>query len=118
MKKYKPGKVIVTKNEIAAAKAVEFAKTLTNSMPVTSVVQNRRKRTTDQKVGKFTMKARLILLGADHLPEMDFLARITGRVTTVPEIPEIVTCEKHVYTLTGTFPLTYSSVLASRATRI
>lgn len=115
MKKYKPGKVIVTKNEIAAAKAVKFAKTLTNPMPVTSVVQNRR---TDQKVGKFTMKARLILLGADHLPEMDFLARITGRVTTVPEIPEIVTCEKHVYTLTGTFPLTYRSVLASRATRI
>ena len=64
------------------------------------------------------MQARLILIGMDGLSESRFLARIPCVITVVPEIPEAVICEDHCYALTRTYPLTYTSVLAARATRI
>jgi hypothetical protein len=66
----------------------------------------------------FHMQARLILMGADGMSQSRFLARVPCIITTVPETPEAVICEDHVYTLRLTYPLTYVSVLAARAKRI
>ena len=76
------------------------------------------KKVKKSKEPKFFMQAHLIRLGVGPFDGSRFLARIPLIITVVPELPEAVTCEGHCYTLTRTFPLTYTSVLAARATRI
>jgi hypothetical protein len=66
---------------------------------------------------KFSMRAYLIELGADGRSERHTVVRLPILVTTVPEVPQVVLYDDRAFILTNTSPLTYSQVLAARATK-
>ena len=63
----------------------------------------------------FNIVARMV---EDGDPPTTFLARVPVAMTTIPEVPEVVTLEGKFFVLTTTLPMTYTQRLYAEAKRI
>ena len=101
-------KIKYTKNEVLAQAAVNLAKRAVPPSPYIAWTELNAKVPAQQ----FSMIAR-VYEGNDS-----FLARVPFRVTTVPELTEVIIIDDKVYVLRSTYPLTYLNVPSARALRI
>jgi hypothetical protein len=66
----------------------------------------------------FSIVARMVETPKFGHISQTFLARVKVVMTSVPEIPEVVTLESKVFVLVNTAPLTYTQGTSSEATRV
>ena len=66
----------------------------------------------------FNIVARMVEDGDGLFSPKTFLARVPVAMTTIPEVPEVVTLEGKFFVLTTTLPMTYTQRLYSEAKRI
>ena len=101
---------------ILDARAVTAAKKTVSpfAIPLTDLTLLTGKRFPAQTFGVI---ARMIETPEEYCPST-FLAKVQVVMTTVPELPDVVTLEGKVFVLVESAPLTYIQRTASEATRV
>ncbi len=66
----------------------------------------------------FNIVAQMVEDGDGLFSPKTFLARVPVAMTTIPEVPEVVTLEGKFFVLTTTLPMTYTQRLYAEAKRI
>lgn len=95
-----------------AVKAVKAVKTSGRGQGITYAAPRQWKEDNRVPLQQFSVTARMVDGPAS------FLARVNVLISTIPEVPDVVTIENMVFTLVNTAPMTYVRRNAGEATRV